>query len=507
MDTFVAVVQNIFTVECLLLIFAGVVIGNIFGCIPGLNTPIAIALCLPFCMALDQVPTICLMMGIYMGGVSGGLVTAILLKIPGTAAAVATTLDGYPMTQKGLGTHALTVGAFGSFFGGIFSSIMLLLLAPILSQMAIGFGPWETFGATIFALSMVCVLTKGRAIKGYIALGIGLLATTVGMSPVDGIATRYDFGILELQNGFDIVAVIIGVFALPEIINNASKLRVKIKAAEIENKRFYMLSFSNIKRLFTNFVRSSFIGTFVGILPGLGGGPAGLMSYAAAKKASKTPEEFGKGCDEGVAASESANNATTGGALIPMLSLGVPGDTSTAVIMGALTLQGIAVGPNLSLMQPVLFRSIILAVFVANIFMFLFQASTLKYMSKVAEVPKMYLMPIIVVFCVTGIVCLNNSVFDLYYTIGFILLGYILDKNDYPIAPLIMGMVLGGSVEEYLRRSLVYYDTFENCLKMKSVGTLFFAVAVIIPIISAVFSIPAVHQKMEQFKNRKSVVK
>lgn len=245
-----------------------------------------------------------------------------------------------------------------------------------------------------------------------------------------------------------------------------------------------MLPMKDIKRHFVNFMRSSVIGTVIGILPGLGGGPAGLMAYAAAKKSSKTPEMFGNGCDEGIAASESANNATTGGALIPMLSLSVPGDTSTAVIMGAFAIQGIVVGPNLSLTQPVLFRSIIMAVFVANIFMFLYQGSTLRFMARVIEIPKMYLMPLIVAFCVTGIFCLNANVFDLYYTIGFIILGYVLDKNDYPVAPLIMGMILGGTVEENLRRSISYYGSFQNCLTIKSVGTLFFVIAVIIPVVS-----------------------
>ncbi|MEG2117369.1 MAG: tripartite tricarboxylate transporter permease, partial [Clostridia bacterium] len=361
---------------------------------PGLNTPIAMALCLPFTMIMDPVPTVCLLMGIYMGGVSGGLVSAILLKIPGTAASVATTFDGYPMAQQGRGTEALTLGVFASFFGGVFSSFALLLLAPLLSKLAIGFGPWEYFGATVLALSMVCVLVKGKEIKGYISLGIGLLAKTVGMSPIDGVAYRFSFGNVNLENGFALIAVIIGVFALPEIINNASKLNERIQAGKVDKKIFHMLPFKDIKRHFWNMLRSSSIGVFIGILPGLGGGPAALLSYATAKKCSKTPELFGQGCDEGVAASESANNATTGGALIPMLSLAVPGDTSTAVIMGALAIQGIAVGPNLSMNEPILFRSILLAVFVANIFMFLFQGSTLKVMAKIIEIPKLYLMPI-----------------------------------------------------------------------------------------------------------------
>ena len=478
------VFMNVFRPDSLLLCLVGVIMGNIFGCIPGLNTPIAIALCLPFTMALDQVQTVAILMGIYMGGVSGGLVSAILLKIPGTAASVATTFDGYPMTLNGQGTEALMAGVFGSFVGGIFSSVMLLLLAPLLSKLAISFGPWEYFGATLMALSMVIVLIKGNLIKGFISLGLGLLLKSIGPSPVDGVAFRFTFGNMYLENGLNLVALIIGVFALPEIINNASKLSERLKVSKIKRRFFYMLPWKDIIPQTWNMLRSAVIGVVIGILPGLGGGPAGIMAYSTAKKASKTPEKFGKGCIDGVFASETANNATTGGALIPLLSLSVPGDTSTAVILGAFTIQGIAVGPNLSLQQPVLFRTIILATFVANVFMFLYQGSTLRFMSKIIEVPKTYLMPIIVVFCVTGIICLNSNVFDLYYVIVLIILGYAMDKNDYPVIPLIMGVVLGGIVEENLRRSIVYYQGFVNCLTLPSMGTIFFWIAVAIPLIA-----------------------
>ncbi|MCI8403103.1 MAG: Tat pathway signal protein [Lachnospiraceae bacterium] len=483
---FAEVLQNICNPASLLLILGGVVMGNIFGAIPGLNTPIAIALVLPITMVMEPVPTVCLLMGIYMGCVSGGLVSAVLLKIPGTAASVATVFDGYPMAMKGQGTRALTVGVFASFFGGIFSSLMLLILAPVLSKIAITFGPWEYFGASMLALSLVCALARGNMVKGCISLGIGLLARCVGQSSIDGVAYRYSFGSTWLRNGFALVAVVIGVFALPEIINNAAKMKEVPVVNKVEKKIFHILDLKSIKRHLVNLFRSSAIGTMIGILPGLGGGPAALISYAAAKKGSKTPEEFGKGSEEGIVAAESANNATTGGALIPLLSLSVPGDTATAVMMGAMTIQGIAIGPNLSLTQPVLFRSIILAVFVANIFMFLYQSTTLGLMAKIISIPKMYLMPFIAVFCITGIFCLNSNPFDLYYTVGFVILGYLLDKNGYPTAPLIMGMILGNMVEENLRRSIVYYDSFLNCVTRMSVGTAFFAVAVMVPVVMAV---------------------
>lgn len=499
------VFQNIINPQCLLLIMLGVVIGNIFGCIPGLNTPIAIALVLPFTLVMDPVPSVSLIMGIYMGGVSGGLISAILLKIPGTAASVATMFDGYPMTLNGKGTEALTLGAFASFFGGVFSSFMLLLLAPLLAKLALGFGPWEYFGSALLALSLVCILIKGNMVKGFISMGIGLLIKCVGMSPMDGVAARFTFGSYQMENGFNLIAVIIGVFALPEIVNNAAKLKIKIEVSQVKKRFFYMLPFKDIKRHMGTFLRSSVIGTVIGILPGMGGGPAGMIAYAQAQKLSKTPEMYGKGCDEGVAASESANNATTGGALIPMLALGVPGDTSTSIILGAFMMQGIPTGPTLSMTQPTLFQTIIFATFIANIFMFLYQGSTLRVMSKIIQIPRMYLMPIIAVFCITGIICVNNNIFDTYYTLVFIVLGFVLEKNNYPIAPLVLGVVLGGIIEENLRRSLVYHSTFTNCLTLPSIGTVFFYIAVLAPIISALLNSnrvrSALHLKIKAAKS------
>ena len=494
---FIEVIQNVLHPQYILLILVGVAVGNVFGCIPGLNAPIAVALVLPITFAMDTIPAICIIMGLYMGCVSGGLVSAILLKIPGTAASVATTFDGYPMAQKGRGTEALSYGAFASFFGGIFSTVCLLALAPLLAKMAIGFGPWEYFGTATLSLVLVCVLMQGKMLKGFIAVTLGLLLKTVGMSPVDGIAARYTFGNYNLESGFDLIVVIIGIFALPEILYSIGKIKEKIKPSEIKKKKFYIPDMPTIKKYMSTMFRGSVHGTFIGILPGMGGGAASLISYAQAKKTSKHPELFGTGHEEGIFCCESANNATTGGALIPMLALGVPGDTTTAIIMGALTLQGLTAGPLLSMNQPVLFKSIIFIVLIANILMYLFQVSTIRYMSKIIEVPKSYLFPIISVFCITGVISLNNNVFDLVYLIGFVIIGYILDKNDYPLAPFILANVLGRIIEDNMRRAIVYYGSFQECLKQVSIGTVFFVLAVVLPIISAVLSNPKVRAKLK----------
>ncbi len=477
------ILANVFQIDILLLILLGVVIGNVFGCIPGLNAPIAVALALPLTFIMTTNQAIALIMGLYMGCVSGGLVSAVLLRIPGTASNVATCFDGYPLAQQGRATDALSYGAFASFFGGIFSSICLLIMAPWLSNLAIGFGPWEYFGTAVMSLVIVCVMMGNRMLKGLISVCIGLLLKTVGVSPVDGVAMRYTFGLDSLANGFDLVVVIIGVFAISEVIKQISKIAVKPKLMEVKKKKFYFPSFATIKRNIKVMIFSSFLGTFIGILPGMGGGAASLISYEQTKKMSKTPEKFGTGCEEGIFSCESANNATTGGALIPMLALGVPGDTVTAIIMGALMLQGITPGPYFSMQNQVLFSSIILIVFIANIFMFLYQSSTIGFMAKITKLPKYLLFPIITLFCMAGTISIRNNVFDLIYLVAFGIIGYVLDNNDYPIAPFILANVLGAVVEGNLRRAITYYEDFWGCLQVPSIGTLFFAIAVILPII------------------------
>lgn len=487
------IILNVMQPEYLLLIAVGVVVGSIFGTIPGLNAPIAVALVLPFTFMMDVMESISIIMGLYMGCVSGGLISAILLKIPGTAASVATTFDGYPLAQKGKATEALSYGAFASFFGGVFSMICLLLLAPLLANMAIGFGPWEYFGTATLSLVIVCVMSTNMN-KAFIAVTLGLLFKTVGMSPVDGIAARFTLGNYNLENGFNLIVVIIGIFALPEILFSIGRLKDKVIPAKVKKRIFYLPKWESIKKHLGTMLRGSFLGTFIGILPGMGGGAASLISYEQAKRTSKTPELFGTGHPEGIYCCESANNATTGGALIPMLALGVPGDTVTAIIMGALTLQGISAGPLLSMNQPVLFRSIIFIVLIANIFMFIFQITTIRFMAKIIEVPKSFLYPIVTVFCITGVISLNNNLFDLVYLIGFMIVGYILDKNKYPLAPFVLANVLGRIIEDNMRRSIIYYNGFWNCLKVPSVGTVFFILAVLLPIVTIALRVPRVRE-------------
>jgi len=440
---YLAVAQSILTPENIGLVLLGVVMGIIFGAIPGLNTPIAIALVLPFTYSMTVVPSMALILGIYMGGISGGLITAILLKIPGTVSSIATTQDGYPMACKGNAAEALALGTFASFVGGILSCLALMLISPVLSKVALAFGAWEYFSVSILALSFVCVLMDGKVLKGFIAVLLGLLLSTIGISPIDGTVSRFTFGNIQLSSGFNMIAVILGAYAFPELFRVSGRIGETIIPTKFRKKFFYLPKWSDIKDQGINFIRSSIIGIFIGILPGMGPSSAGMIAYAQAKKQSKTPEKFGTGIPAGVIASETANNAVTGGAMIPMLVLSIPGDTSTAVILGALMIQGITCGPLLVIQQPQIFKAVVLIAIVANIFMFVVQSSTIRLTAKIIQVQRYLLLPIVVVFCATGAFTINNRMFDLYSVLFFSIIGYILEENDYPLMPMVLAFVLG----------------------------------------------------------------
>lgn len=476
------IISSVFKPDILFFIFIGVVVGQVFGCIPGLNAPIAIALALPITYVLTRIQSMALIMGLYCGCVSGGMISAILLKIPGTAASVATCFDGYPMAKKGKATEALSIASFSSFFGGIFSAVVLLILAGRLANLALAFGPWEYFGTAFLSLSLVCFMFDNKMLKALLACCMGLLLKFVGMSPVDGVAVRYTFGITALENGFQLIVIIISVFALPEMFKAMGELKIKPSFIPPEKKLAYIPKWKSIKRNIKTLISCSFLGTFIGILPGMGGGAASLISYEQTKKLSKHPELFGTGIEEGIYSCESANNATTGGALIPMLALGVPGDTATAVILGALMLQGVATGPLLMQSEPALFKAIILIFFIGNLLMFLFQIFTVPYMAKITKIPKYYLFPVITMFCLAGAISIRNNSFDLMYLMVFGILGYILTANDYPIAPFILAFVLGEMVEGNYRRAIVYYGNFGTCMQQISIGTLFTVLAFILPV-------------------------
>ncbi len=485
MSNFLDALGSVMNPEVLLLILVGTFVGIIFGAIPGLNTPIAVALLLPFSYKLGTIPAVALLLGVYMGGISGGLVSAILLRIPGTAAAIATTFDGYPMTRKGLGAEAMAIGTFGSFIGGAFSAIVLAFLAAPLTKIAIQFGPWDYFGLMVFALSLVSALVGKNVLKGYISMLIGLFISCIGLSSLDGLTKRFTLGMYQLEGGVSMVILIIGIYAVPEILRAAGRLKEDVTTAHFEKKRFYVPGKENRgKKFWPLWLQSSIIGTFIGIMPGLGSSTGAMLSYTAAQKTSKEKEKFSTGCAEGIYASEVANNAVTGGALIPMLSLGIPGDSVTAIIMAALILQGISVGPLLFTQHPDLVYVIVLVTFLANLAMFVIQSLGIPLFARIVQVPRYYLLPLIVMCCAIGCISVNNRLFDFYLIIVLGILGYAMENNNYPLPPLLLGFILGSDTELYLRRSLMYYGSFGNCMKMFSAGTVLVIAAVVVTVVA-----------------------
>lgn len=439
----------------ILLIAGGVLLGIVFGSIPGLSATMAIALCLPMTYGMLPINGMALLIGLYIGGISGGLVAAILLRIPGTPSSVATCFDGYPLAAKGQAGKALGVGIFFSFLGTIFGVAVLMLVAPSLARVALKFSFYEYFAVGVFSLTMMASLISGSIVKGLASGAIGMLFAMVGAAPIDGLP-RLTFGFHALDGGFDILPVLIGMFAISEIIKSARERNAaKMTVLQDFKIKGFGFTFAEFRSQLFNFFRSAVIGTFIGILPGIGGGTSNILAYTAAKNGSKYPEKFGTGIIDGIVASETANNATIGGALVPLLTLGIPGDAATALLLGGLTIHGITPGPLLFDTQTELVYGVFVICLVANLMMLVIEYGGIKVFARVLMVPKYILMPIIMVLCVVGAYGLNNRLFDVWAILFFGVLSYLLEKFKFPLTPIILGFILGPTIETNLRRGLI----------------------------------------------------
>lgn len=444
------------SLKCLVATVFGVVLGVIFGAIPGLSANMAVTLCLPLSFGLDPSTGMVLLISLYLGGISGGLVSAVLLNIPGTPASIATCFDGHPMASRGEAGKALGVGILASFLGGLFSIVVLIFLAPVVARVALKFGPFEYAAIGGFSLLLIAGLMGKSIIKGLIGALLGIMLATIGSAPIDG-APRFTFGLSQMNSGFNIIAVMIGLFAISEVISAAEESVTKQERIIIENVRIkgFGVSLKEILDQKWNLLRSTIIGTFVGILPGLGGSTANVVSYAAAKNQSKHSEKFGTGIIDGIIASEASNNATVGGALIPALSLGIPGDVTTAILLGALMIHGVQTGPLLFKTSGVLVYTIFGGLFIANIVMLFVMLFGIRFFSKILSIPKTILLPVVMVLCIVGAFAINNRMFDVWSVLGFGVFGYLLNKVEIPFGPIIMGFILGPIIELYLRRAVM----------------------------------------------------
>jgi|SRR5699024_6253560 len=442
----------------ILLMIIGVIAGIVFGSIPGFTITMAVALTLPFSFAMEPLPGISLMMGVWVGGASGGLISSILLGIPGTPSSVATTFDGYPMTQNGQPGRALSVGLWSSFFGTIISGLILIFAAPMLSQWALAFGPWEYFSLMVLGLSAIASMGEGDMVRGLTAGALGIFVGTIGQDPVLSVP-RFTFGETQLLAGFDFLPVLIGIFAFSQLLAHIKKRKNDNEIEDLNMKKIstsYPLK-NTLKDMFSSWfgvLRSSIIGTLVGILPAAGGSIANLLSYDVAKKSSKNPDSFGKGNKEGIIAAEAANNSSEGGALIPTMAFGIPGGAVTAMILGVLLVHGIQPGPYFISSQPILANGIFIAFFISGFFALIIQTFGIKLFVRINDIPMHFLIPIVFVLCAVGSFAINNRVFDVWVLLLFGIIGYFLRNKGYSLPAFVLGVILGPMTEENLRRAI-----------------------------------------------------
>lgn len=439
----------------LILVVAGTTIGMFVGAMPGLSATMAIALLLPLTFPLPPASGLSLLASLYMGAMYGGSIAAILLRTPGTPAAAATVLDGYPMAQKGQAGKALGVSLVSSFIGGVISSIALLTVAPLLGQVALKFGPVELFAVAVLGLTIIGSLSRGSTILGLLSGAIGVLIAMVGMDNITG-TPRFTFGNINLFGGVSFVVALIGVFSIPQAIRLIEKKNISERKTVVNSITDRMLpTWKEFRSLFKTIIRSSFIGIFTGIIPGTGGDTACWFGYNEAKRFSKEKDKFGTGHPEGVAAAEAANNAVVGGSLIPTISLGIPGSSSTAVLMGGLMVHGIMPGPTLMTEYADVTYTLIWAVMLAN-FAVLFVGLLMTRMSiHVTRVKDTIMSPLIIVLCVIGAFSINNNIFDVFIMLIFGLLGYVMEKLKIPPAPMVIGLILGDLLNVSLHQSLL----------------------------------------------------
>ena len=436
----------------------GCLLGLVAGMIPGMTISAAMIIVLPLTFVLDPNVSIGLFLGLYAGGMLGGSFSAILLNIPGTPSAAATALDGYPLVAQGQAGRALGMAVSASFCGGLFSALCLFLIAPRLADLALQFRSADLFSLVFLGLTIICSFASRSWIKGLLSAVIGLAIVTVGQDPVMGTA-RFTFGDTNLLSGVHFLTALIGLFAIPQLIEN---LRGKVpggrggSAPETGAIGFRKLlpAAADLRRIRLPVGIGSAVGTFLGILPGAGGPIAAFISYDYAKKTTRRGDRFGRGAVEGVAAPEAANNAVTGGALIPMMTLGIPGDPVTAILIGALLAHGLAPGPLLFVEQADFAYGLMFSFFWANFFNLLIALAGLRLLVKVVAAPRTLLMPAVAILCVVGAWSLRNSLFDVYVMFGFGLLGIGMKWLDMPVVPLLLALVLGRQLEENLRIAL-----------------------------------------------------
>ncbi len=468
---------NLFALWPLLYLTIGVALGIVVGSIPGLTTSMLIALTLPLTFYMSSVDALTLLIGMYVGGISGGLIAATLLRMPGTPASIMTTFDGFPMAQQGQGERALALGITASVVGGIISWAFLALLSPPLANLALRFGPWEYFTLVLMALVMLASLSQGSLSKGLIAACLGMLFAMPGIDPSIG-QLRLTFGWDRLMGGLNLLPVLIGAFAVSQILKDIVDQDAPLKRVRVASGAV-AVRLRDLVLHGPNLVRSSLIGTWVGILPGIGGNIAAMVAYATARSVSKEPKKFGTGHEPGVVAAETANNASIGGALIPLITMGIPGSVVEAILIGALIIHNLQPGPLLFVNNPEIAYGVIASYLVANLLMVAMMLACVGYIARLMYVPRAYLLTAVLFFCIVGAFALNNRVFDVWVMLAFGLIGFALEYAKVPLGPFVIGFVLAPIAEAHLRAGMMASDGDVFALFDRPFATAFLAISIL----------------------------
>jgi putative tricarboxylic transport membrane protein len=452
----------------------GTFLGITVGAIPGLTGSMLISLSLPLTFSMTPMNALVMLIGMYVGAISGGLISATLLRMPGTPSSIMTTLDGYPMARGGQPARALGFGITASFVGGCIAWVFLVALSRPLSELATKFGPFEIFGLVMMAIVLIASVSEGSLIKGLISGFLGMLVAIPGVDPAGG-SLRLTFGFQDLTGGFGLLPVLIGVFAVGQIIADIADIDRKGELLSVRGRGMF-LGLADWTRNMGNMVRSSLIGTWIGILPGVGANIASIIAYTTTKNLSKAPERFGKGAEEGIIASESANNASVAGALIPLIAMGIPGSVIDAILLGAMTIHAVTPGALLFSNNPELVVAIMGSALITNFMMFGMMLFGAVYIAKLTQVPRSRLLPIILLFCLLGSFALTNSMYDVWVMLAFGVIGFAMERCKVPLGPFVIGLVLAPIAEPGLRSGLMITDGDILPLFTNPISGLFMAV-------------------------------
>lgn len=469
---------SLFNPLSIAIIIVCTIVGIIFGAIPGLSGGLAVSLLLPLTFGMDASLAFTMLISVWVGGISGGFISATLIGIPGAPASIATCYDAYPMSQKGDTVRALGIGILASFMGTVLSCIVATLLSPYIADFAVKLGPWEYFSLCFCAITLVASLSKGSIFKGMFAAFLGLFLCSVGVAPIDG-AYRYTFGNIYLGGGLDMVALMLGVYAIKQVASDYAKGQQELPEVKVGKIRGFGVKLSDFTKNIGVIIQSFLVGLWIGFLPGMGSGLSNMVAYAQAKGSSKEPEEYGKGHPGGIWASETSNNASVGGALIPMIALGIPGDSVTALLLSGLMIHGLQPGPLLLSSNPQIVYLIFATVLLSAIFVLAEQFFGMRWFPLLLKLPYHYLYGIILVMCFIGAFTSSNTTYNIVCVLAFAALGILLDIFKIPTSPLILSFILGNKLEEYFRKGVSYARGDYSAFFTRPISLLFLCIALI----------------------------